>query len=111
MSLPRLVYVSGAISRGDQFRNVQLGIDAANDLMSRGIPAYCPHLTCFMNMTCQRSHDEWLRFDLDVILPRCNAVYRLPGDSVGADMEVSRANELGIPVFTTREGLLRWWRE
>lgn len=109
--LPRLVYLSGPISKGDQFRNVQLGMDAFNDLMDAGVWAYCPHTTCFMNMTRQRSHEEWLRYDLDVILPRCSAVLRLPGSSVGADMEVQRARELGIPVFESMAGVLRWWRE
>jgi hypothetical protein len=111
MGLPRLVYVSGPISKGDQFRNVQSGIDAYNDLMDEGIDAYCPHWTLFAHMTRPRTHDQWMRHDLDVILPRCNAVLRLPGESIGADMEVQRARELGIPVFESLAGLRRWWKE
>ncbi len=111
MSLPRLVYVSGPITCGDQFRNIQLGIDAFNDLMDAGIAAYCPHFTAFAQMTVARSHDEWMRYDLDVILPRCSAVFRIPGKSVGADMEEQRAIELGIPVFKTMGGVLKWWKE
>lgn len=109
--LPRLVYLSGPITKGDQFRNVQVAIDAFNDLMDAGVPAFCPHWTCFAQMTRPRTHEEWMKYDLDVILPRCSAVLRLPGSSVGADMEVQRAKELGIPVFESMAGVLRWWRE
>ena len=103
--------MSGPITGGDQFHNVQLGIDAFNDLMNAGILAYCPHFTVFAQMTVPRRHGDWMRYDLDVILPRCSAVFRIPGNSVGADMEEQRANELGIPVFKTMGGVLKWWKE
>lgn len=32
------------------------------------------------------------------LIERCDAVLRLPGDSRGADMDVARARELGLPV-------------
>jgi len=34
------------------------------------------------------------------LLARCDAVLRIPGASRGADMDVARALELGLPVFT-----------
>ena len=34
------------------------------------------------------------------LIERCDAVLRLPGDSKGADEDVRRARELGLPVFT-----------
>jgi hypothetical protein len=33
------------------------------------------------------------------LLDRCDAVLRIPGDSRGADMDVARARELGLPVY------------
>jgi len=33
------------------------------------------------------------------LLGRCDAVLRIPGDSRGADMDVARARELGLPVY------------
>ncbi|GAG05287.1 unnamed protein product, partial [marine sediment metagenome] len=33
----------------------------------------------------------------------CDCVLRLPGESAGADLEVERAKELGIPVYLTPE--------
>ncbi len=35
------------------------------------------------------------------LLERCDAVLRIPGESRGADLDVARARELGIPVYAT----------
>lgn len=34
------------------------------------------------------------------LLQRCDAVLRIEGDSRGADLDVARARQLGLPVFT-----------
>lgn len=41
------------------------------------------------------------------LLSRCDAVLRIPGASRGADMDVARAHELGLAVFTDIEQLPR----
>jgi hypothetical protein len=33
------------------------------------------------------------------LLERCDAVLRIPGESRGADLDVARARELGLPVY------------
>lgn len=104
----KLVYLSGPITQGDQFCNVQKAIDAFNDLLSAGIYAHCPHFTAFAHMTRPRAHREWMRLDLEAILPRCNAVWRLPGVSAGADEECREARRLGIPVFDQFSDVVRW---
>ena len=106
--MKRLVYISGPITHGDQFVNVQSAINAFNDLMDAGVAAHCPHLTCFLHMTRPRSHREWMRLDLEAILPRCNAVWRLPGVSAGADEECREARRLGIPVFDQFSQVIQW---
>jgi len=106
--LRKLVYISGPITQGDQFRNVQLAINAFNDLLDAGVSAYCPHWTCFSQMTRPRSHRDWMRYDLEAILPRCDAVWRLPGISVGADEECREARRLGIPVFDQFSQVIQW---
>ncbi|WP_342618139.1 DUF4406 domain-containing protein [Rhodoferax sp. GW822-FHT02A01] len=35
------------------------------------------------------------------LLGRCDAVYRIPGASNGADIEVAKAREMGLPVYTS----------
>ncbi len=39
------------------------------------------------------------------LLQRCDAVLRIPGDSRGADMDVARAQALGLPVYNRVEDL------
>ena len=39
------------------------------------------------------------------LLSRCDAVLRIPGASGGADLDVVRARELGLPVYTTIEDI------
>jgi hypothetical protein len=34
------------------------------------------------------------------LLTRCDAVLRIPGDSRGADLDVLRARQLGLPIYT-----------
>ncbi|HEY7890454.1 MAG TPA: hypothetical protein VIC29_19700 [Steroidobacteraceae bacterium] len=39
------------------------------------------------------------------LLERCDAVLRLPGESQGADLDVERARQLGLRVFTDFAGI------
>lgn len=57
--------------------------------------------------TAERSYDEWMELD-DALLVRCDALLRVPGASKGADIEVRRAEEMGIPVFHSVENLGQW---
>lgn len=50
-------------------------------------------------------HADWMGVDLPWVAAS-DAVLRLPGESVGADMEVACARERGIPVFETVEALV-----
>ena len=56
------------------------------------------------------THRDWLNYDLP-ILDKCQALLRLPGESVGADIEVRHANASHIPVFHTIADLEHWRRE
>jgi len=106
--MKNLVYISGPITQGDQFSNVQKAIEAFNDLLSAGVYAFCPHFTAFAHMSYPRPHGEWMRLDVEAMLPRCNAVWRLPGVSAGADEECREARRLGIPVFDQFSQVIQW---
>ncbi|MFF7588980.1 DUF4406 domain-containing protein [Kitasatospora purpeofusca] len=43
--------------------------------------------------------DRVLHPTADRLLTHCDAVLRLPGDSVGADQDVATARRLGLPVY------------
>lgn len=39
------------------------------------------------------------------LLGRCDAVFRIPGASNGADIEVAKAREMGLPIYTRLEDI------
>lgn len=99
------VYVAGPLSRGDTAGNVRAAISAAGELVTLGHLPYVPHLTILWHLVQPRPYEEWMRLDL-AWLAVCDALVRLPGDSLGAEVEVERAHELGIPVYLSVEGLV-----
>ena len=106
MTTPR-IYVAGPITLGDQAKNVRAGIDAADALLALGCFPYVPHLTHFWHIIHHHTHDEWLALDF-AWLRVCDALLRLPGASVGADMETAFAREHGIPIFHTITDIQEW---
>jgi hypothetical protein len=91
------IYVSGPLSTGDRQANLRRAIEATRELIRRGYAPLCPHLTHYVDPTDELGHDTWLEVDRPWVLA-ADAVLRLPGVSVGADMEVAWAHEVGIPV-------------
>lgn len=92
------VYISGPYSTGDQVENVRTAIKAADAVIRAGHIPFCPHLGHFHHLLCPHDYETWMRLDLAWV-ERCDAVIRLPGKSPGAEREVARAKELGIPVY------------
>ena len=106
MTAPR-IYIAGPMSQGDMARNVRQALDAAEALLALGCAPYVPHLTHFWSLVYAHSHDEWLALDF-AWLRVCDALLRLPGASVGADMETAFTAEHGIPIFHTITGIQEW---
>lgn len=101
------VFISGPYSGGDQMANVRAALDAAQELLNHGFVPFVPHLNAFWHMIHPNKYETWLTYDL-AWLESCDAVVRLPGDSPGADGEVRRAWELGLPVFGSVQEMV-WW--
>jgi hypothetical protein len=99
------IYVAGPYTKGDTGRNVREAIIAGNNLRALGHTPFIPHLTHFWHLLIP--HDDinyWYQYDMEW-LEKCDAVFRLPGESKGADAEVERAQELGMLVFYDYVGL------
>jgi hypothetical protein len=97
------VYIAGPLSTGDYsqiVRNVYTAIEHANSVLVLGGAPILPHLSHFWNLFFYHSWDEWMALDKQY-LPMCDCVYRLPGESKGADIEVGWAKSLNIPVYYT----------
>lgn len=100
MTGKRLVYVAGPLTTGNQDRNVNRAVKVADNIRAWGGVPIIPHLSTIWAMISDRhwSYEDWMEVDFAYI-KRCDALYRMPGDSPGADREVRYAESLGIPVF------------
>jgi hypothetical protein len=97
MSKIRTIYIAGPYTTPDPCENTHIAIGVAENLISLG---FVPHLTHFWHTMRPHTYDFWLQYDL-VWMEKCDAVFRIEGASIGADREVARAKELGIPVFNS----------
>jgi len=92
------VYIAGPLTQGWAGANIRRALSVADQLASQGCAVFCPHLSFYWDMLHPHDYEFWLRQDfawLEVV----DAVVRVPGPSGGADREVARAQELGIPIF------------
>lgn len=87
--------------------NVNRGIDAADEVQAMGGVPFVPHLAFYWHRRHPHSVREWMDFDLEWVRV-CDALFRLPGPSKGADEEIACALDIPIPVFY-RYDLLDWW--
>jgi hypothetical protein len=100
------VYIAGPISLGDVDENIRQGLEWGRTMLRDGLAPYIPHLDTFL--FGGTNADEWhglLEWDLEWVSVS-EAVFRLPGESKGADLEVRMARELSIPVFHSYGTLL-----
>lgn len=100
-SRPR-IYISGPISKGDKFDNLNQAADAHKWLVDNGFAPLNPILTMLIPWAPDVQHSVWMECDLPWV-EQADAVFRLQGESEGADMEVRHARENDIPVFTNLE--------
>lgn len=98
------VYIAGPYS-GDVAVNVHEAIRMADLLAERNFAPYLPHLTHLWHLVKPHEKEFWLALDLEFLVS-CDALYRLTGDSSGADKEVEFAVANDIPVFSSLSELL-----
>lgn len=126
------IYIAGPITKGVLAANVNQATAAFVELAKMGLAPFCPHWsvyakTCgmrFDEVTAQyipfectghgtvsgndvMKHEDWLGIDLAWVAVS-DAVFRLPGESTGADMEVAQAKASGLPVFTDLWAAAEW---
>lgn len=96
MSRP-IVYLSGPLSKGDRSLNVFQFMQAHELLMDAGFAVYNPGLTAMLPWAWEKKHEDWIASDLPLV-EKSDFVLRLPGESVGADMETDHALKHNILV-------------
>ena len=93
------IYIAGPISTGDQLANVNAALRVWSDLHRAGFVPFCPHWSALQHLhNPELDHAAWLEYDFHWV-DTCDAVLRMPGTSVGADIEAKRAESSGKPVF------------
>ncbi|MGI9306222.1 MAG: hypothetical protein ACR2P5_02850 [Gammaproteobacteria bacterium] len=92
---------------GTQAANVTRAVRCASRLMQEGFAVYLPHLSHFWDIISPHDRAWWLRQSLAWV-ERSDVLLRLRGESPGADDEVARAQELGLPVFWTVPEVIDW---
>ena len=102
-----MVYIAGPYSHPDPVENTHRAIKVAEDLIARGFLPIIPHQSMLWQLVSPHPIRFWYDYDLD-ILERCDILYRIPGESKGADAEVKYAKDKGIPVCETIEQLLNF---
>ncbi len=109
------IYVAGPMfSSGTLTENVLNAVKMGAELEQLALMAgvrvhtFVPHAGLLtQQLIAPRTHEDAQRWD-DAFLRKCDALYRLPGHSVGTDHEVALAVSLGIPVFAETAAFCGW---
>ena len=99
-----LIYIASQYSKGDQIQNIRRQIEAGDALLRMGHIPFCPLLNAFWHYVSPKSQDDWMKID-KVYLSKCDAVLRLDGPSIGANLEIRYAEKLGKPIYYSLEEL------
>jgi len=102
------IYLSGPITKGDRDANFQQAADAHKALIAAGYAVLNPMLTMRLPGAFAIEHDTWIANDLPWVAV-ADAVFRLPGESQGADIECEHASIHGVPVFYDATELERFF--
>jgi hypothetical protein len=93
-----VIYIASPYTLGDVAANVAVQKDAAHRILDLGHCPIAPLLSHYLHIHKQRPYEDWLQMDL-VLIRKCDALLRLPGESRGADIEANLARAIPIPVF------------
>lgn len=96
-----LIYVAGPYTRPDPVENTHHIVRIADALLDAGFVPVVPHLTLLWHLISPKPYEHWLAYD-QLLLQRCDALLRVPGDSQGATQEAELAELLRIPVIWPR---------
>ena len=99
-----LVYLATPYTKGDVAVNVHNAIKLAEQVVELGHTPYVPVWTHFWHLISPHPWEYWMKID-EVIMLKCDCVLRGEGKSRGADLEVEKAQQRGIPVYFSFEEL------
>ena len=92
------IYVAGPYTKNDVILNIRRAIEVGDTLRNMGHVPFIPHMTYAWHMQYPHDIEFWYKYDLEW-LKKCDALFRIAGESKGADDEETLARKLGMPVF------------
>ena len=93
------IFLSGPIESSSDIEKTLSDVSyTIQEILRRGHSVYAPHLFWYSNKNYPVDKYQYLANDLSWILV-CDAVFRLPGKSDNADMEVAFAVRMDKKVF------------
>lgn len=105
-----LVYIAGPYTKPDPVENTRRAIEVGEAIEHNLVTnVFIPHLSLLWHIVSPAPIERWYERD-HAVLARCDALYRMEGESLGADMEVEFARERGIWVFTDMAEMELWRR-
>ena len=97
-----LIYIASPYSKGDVCENVRYACLSGDAIVAKGHQVFIPHLYHLWNIISPKPYEEWLRISR-VWMSYCDALLKLGGESVGADLEVAEAKRLCMPIYYSLE--------
>lgn len=94
-----LVYIAGPMTKGDRIANQRNAIVAADAVLAAGGVPFVPHLGDMWELVSPKPYETWMEYDFEFV-DRADILFRIPGESDGADREVARAQDRGLCVAT-----------
>ena len=98
------VFISGPYSGINVEQNLDNVKEVASKLIDLGFAPIIPHFYHYIDMKYNKPYDIWLECALE-LLERADIMFRLPGNSSGADKEEELANTLNMTVYHSMEEL------
>ena len=104
----KIIYISGPFSNGDTILNIRKVCEVAEKIKEMGFLPYIPHLNLLWHMMFPKDYEYWLSMD-EIWVVKCDGLYRVPGESLGADREVRVARQNNIPIFYNFNDIKRYF--
>lgn len=106
----RRIYISGPIRVGDRNWNLYQSLMAHERLLREGFAVYNPMPSMQLPFNDAKFGGEILLLQDFCWIDVCDALLRLPGESIGGDLEVKHAEKVRVPVYYDLEALINEMR-
>ena len=105
------VFISSPYTLGNIQANLNIQIDAANELIDAGFNPLPLNLYChpIESKYPRINYVDWIHLTLELV-EKCDCVLRIGGKSRGADDEVEKGKELGKPIFYSVTDLIAHYK-